>query len=176
MFQAWHEGAGRMAADGSNVMRGRLISAGLSAMLASLGSVGPVNAWKIDEFSGYWTGTGEVTWTNGSTEQLKCVATYRNMAQSIRQNLRCASQGYSISATADLALTGELIAGKWEEKTYAANGDITGRVTEDGFTLSIRGPTFSADMQLSHTACKQAIDIAPTGVDVTRIKIGLGKC
>jgi hypothetical protein len=135
-----------------------------------------VKPLKLNEFTGYWSGVGMVTWTNGSTEQLKCVATYKNAATDVRQNLRCASPGYAISASADLKVEGADITGTWEEKTYSANGLITGKVTDTGFLLSIKGPTFSADMNLNHTACKQAIDIAPTGVDVSKISIGLGKC
>lgn len=131
---------------------------------------------KTEEFSGYWTGTGEVTMNNGAIEQLKCVATYRSMPQQIRQQLRCASQAYSISSTADLTLAGNSVTGTWQEKTYAANGEITGHLTDVGFNLSIKGPTFTAAMEVNHTACKQAIDITPVGVDVTKIKIGLGKC
>ena len=131
---------------------------------------------KLEEFSGYWSGVGSVTWANGTTEQLKCVATYRPGADVLRQNLRCASQGYSISAAVELKFTGDAVAGTWEEKTYSANGAILGKLTDTGFLLSIKGPTFSAAMNVEHTACKQSIDIEPTGVDVSRIKIGLGKC
>jgi hypothetical protein len=131
---------------------------------------------KLEEFSGYWSGVGTVTWTNGTTEQLKCVATYRPGAEQVRQNLRCASQGYSISASVDLKIAGEAVTGTWEEKTYSANGAITGKVSEKGFVLSIVGPTFSADMIVDHTTCKQAIDIDPKGIDVAKIRIGLGKC
>ncbi len=135
-----------------------------------------IKSLKTGEFTGYWSGVGMVTWSNGSTEQLKCVATYKNAAADVRQNLRCASPGYAISASAELTVAGEVITGTWEEKTYSANGLITGKVTDTGFLLSIKGPTFSAEMHLNHSACKQAIEIAPTGVDVTKISIGLGKC
>ena len=84
--------------------------------------------------------------------------------------------GYSISASADLKFSGDVVSGTWEEKTYSANGAITGKLTDTGFLLSISGPTFSAAMPVEHTTCKQSIDIEPTGVDVSRIKIGLGKC
>jgi hypothetical protein len=131
---------------------------------------------KTEEFSGYWTGAGEVTMGNGAIETLRCVATYRSTAQAIRQQLRCASPAYAISSTADLAIAGEAIKGTWEEKTYASNGEITGRVTDGGLSLSIRGPTFSAEMLVAHTACKQAIDITPVGVDVSKIRMTLGKC
>lgn len=151
----------------------------IGAALTSLAVLVPVpgaGAVNLQEMSGYWTGNGTVTMTNGATEQLRCVATYKPAAQSVRQNLRCASTGYSISAAVDLKVDGAAITGTWEEKTYSANGDITGKVTDKGFALAIKGPTFNADLNLTHSACKQAIDIVPTGVDVTRISIGLGKC
>jgi hypothetical protein len=146
-------------------------------LLANLGAhAQTAKPLKLSEFSGYWSGTGVVTWTNGSSEQLKCVATYKNATIDLRQNLRCASPGYAISASVDLKVEGDSVSGSWEEKTYSANGVITGRVTETGLALAIKGPTFTADMSVNHSACKQTIEITPTGVDVSRISIGLGKC
>jgi hypothetical protein len=149
----------------------------LGAVGAATVAVAQTKPLKTEEFSGYWTGNGEVTMTNGAIEQLKCVATYRSISQQIRQQLRCASQAYSISSTADLTVAGEAVKGTWEEKTYAANGEINGRVTpEGGMSLSIKGANFTAEMLVAHTACKQAIDITPTGADVSKIKMQLGKC
>ena len=148
----------------------------LTAVIGCAQSLAQAKPVKLDEFSGYWSGTGMVTWTNGTTEQLKCVATYRPGGDQLRQNLRCASQGYSISASIELKFAGDAVAGTWEEKTYSANGAITGKLTDTGFLLSIKGPTFSAVMNVEHTTCKQSIDIEPIGVDVSRIKIGLGRC
>jgi hypothetical protein len=131
---------------------------------------------KLQDLIGYWSGTGVVTLNNGNTEQLKCVATYKSTQQDLRQSLRCASTGYSISAAVELKIAGEALTGTWEERNYSANGLITGQLTESGFALSIKGANFTADMNLNHTACKQAIDIIPTGVDVSKITIDLGKC
>jgi hypothetical protein len=146
-----------------------------AAVFASVAAA-QIKTVKIEEFSGYWSGVGTVMWTNGTTEQLKCVATYRPATDQVRQNLRCASQGYSISASVELKIVGDVVTGTWEEKTYSATGAITGKVNDKGFVLSIVGPTFSADMIVDHTTCKQAIDIEPKGIDVAKIKIGLGKC
>jgi hypothetical protein len=146
------------------------------AMVATVMTAATADALNLGEFGGYWTGTGLVTMNNGATEQLRCVATYKSAAQTLRQSLRCASSGYSISAAVDLKVAGAAVTGTWEEKTYAANGDITGSMTDKGFALVIKGPTFNADLNLDHSACKQAINITPTGVDVTRISIDLGKC
>jgi hypothetical protein len=156
--------------------RNPVLAAISGVLIVSAGAAANANGLNLQEFSGYWSGIGVVTMANGSTEQLKCVATYKSSPQDLRQNLRCASTGYSISAAVDLKLAGTAVTGTWEEKTYSANGLITGQVTETGFILAIKGPTFSAEMNLTHSPCKQAIDIAPTGVDVSKITISLGKC
>ena len=155
---------------------GGVMAVALGAAIVGIPVLAQAKSIKLEEFSGYWSGVGVVTWSNGTTEQLKCVATYRPGADQLRQNQRCASQGYSISAAVELKFAGDAVAGTWEEKTYSANGAITGRLTDTGFLLSIKGPTFSAAMNVEHSACKQSIDIEPIGVDVSRIKIGLGKC
>jgi hypothetical protein len=49
-------------------------------------------------------------------------------------------------------------------------------MTGNGFHLAIRGQTFSAAMAMTTSACKQSIQIAPQGFNITKISIGLGKC
>ena len=151
-----------------------LLLAGSVAMAAcqSRGEAAP----KFEQFVGYWTGTGSVVLANGSKEQLKCVATYKLVERQLRQTLRCASPGYSINATADLAISGDVVIGAWEERTYSAVGSITGRVTADGLQLSIQGATFSAVLTLVAATCRQSIQIAPQGLEVSNISIALGKC
>ncbi len=68
------------------------------------------------------------------------------------------------------------VTGSWEERTYSASGSVSGRMTGSGFTLSIQGANFSAAMAVATSPCKQSINIAPNGFDITRIAIGLGKC
>ena len=134
-------------------------------------------ATKLDDYAGYWTGTGKVSMTNGSTEQVKCVVTYKVTGQELRQNVRCAGQGFSFNGTAQLQVgqTGA-VTGSWTENTYAATGDVTGKATDKGFLLSISGQTFTAVMDVATSACKQTMDIVPKGLEVSRIAIGLGKC
>jgi len=94
----------------------------------------------------------------------------------LQQNLRCASASYRIDAKADLEVVSDRVRGHWEERTNAASGSVTGRMTGSGFNLSIRGESFTAAMAVSTSSCKQSINIAPEGTDVRRIAIGLGKC
>jgi len=62
----------------------------------------------------------------------------------IRQTMRCASADYAINSLAELRIKGSQVSGTWEEKTYSAKGDVTGRFGGDSFALSIQGAAFSA--------------------------------
>jgi beta-galactosidase GanA len=141
------------------------------ATMATGAAAGPV-----EDLPGYWTGTGAVTMASGTTEQLKCVVTYKVSGSSLKQNLRCANAAYTINGLADLEVRGDQVTGAWEEQTYAAKGVVTGKVVEGGFNLNIEGATFKAAMKVSGTNCKQSLAITPTGLDVTKIALNLGKC
>ncbi len=157
-------------------------SAALALLLAVLPAGGPaspaLSAQSIDGFSGRWSGWGSITMASGAAEQVKCVATYfiKQDGAELIQNLRCASQSFRIDAVANLDVKGDEVSGKWEERTYAAQGSVSGRLTSGGFNLSIQGDNFSAAMRVAMTDCKQSITIAPRGFEISRIAIGLDKC
>jgi hypothetical protein len=130
----------------------------------------------LQSYKGYWTGLGTVTLVSGGLETLKCVATYNAGDETLRQSLRCANAGQTINASANLVIKAGIVSGSWEEKTYAAVGSIAGHETDDGLKLTIRGAGFVAQMDVLSTVCGQTILIAPQGLDVAEIKIGLRKC
>lgn len=150
------------------------MAAALALALAATGA----RAGSIDEMTGYWTGSGSVVLSNGNTERVKCAVTYKisEGGTQIKQSMRCASADYNINASADLNVKGQSVTGSWEEKTYSAVGEVSGRYTGSNFVLSIKGASFTASMNLTMSDCKQSISIAPQGLDVARISIGLAKC
>ena len=145
----------------------------LVAMLAASGAT----AAPIEELDGYWSGGGTVVLSEG-TERVKCAVRYRvgQGGTQIKQTLRCASADYAISATADLAVNGAQVTGNWEEKTYSATGEVSGRYTGGSFVLTIKGATFTASMNVELSSCKQSIQIRPRGLEVRRISMSLAKC
>lgn len=145
----------------------------LGAMTVAAAATAP-----LSHLPGRWSGWGAITLASGKSEQVKCIATYfiKNDGGKLEQNLRCASASYRIDAKADLEVVSDQVRGRWEERTNAASGSVTGRMTGSGFNLSIRGDSFTAAMAVSTSPCKQSINIAPEGTDVRRIAIGLGKC
>jgi hypothetical protein len=135
-------------------------------------------ASSIEGMNGFWSGSGSVVLANGKTERVKCSVFYKVTEEgtAIRQAMRCASADYKIDALTELKIRGDKVSGSWEEKTYSATGEITGKYANDNMVLSIKGATFSAAMNVTLSDCKQNISISPQGLDVTRISIGLGKC
>ena len=43
-------------------------------------------------------------------------------------------------------MKGGQVTGSWEEKTYSAKGEVTGRYSGEGFALTIQGANFTAAM------------------------------
>lgn len=153
----------------------------LSSLTLSVGMIAvlPVAfANPVTDLPGRWSGPGTITLSNGSTEQMRCVATYfvEGNGSAFKQNLRCASQGYKIDSSANLTVANGRVSGAWEEKTWSNNGSITGSMNAGGFNLTIDGPGFTAAMAVATTNCKQSINITPRGYEVTKISMNLGKC
>lgn len=126
--------------------------------------------------TGYWKGTGSIALGNGKTERVKCSVTYKTTGGTqLRQSMRCASADYSINSVAELNIKGGQVSGTWEERTYSAKGDVTGRFGGESFSLKIQGANFSAAMNVTLASCKQSVSIMPQGLEVTRVSISLAK-
>lgn len=159
--------------------RQRRVAAGLAlASALTLAAVSCAAAGPIEDMTGYWSGAGTVLLTSGSTEKVKCAVTYKvgGGGTQVKQTMRCASADYNINATAELRVNGAQVSGSWEEKTYSATGEVTGRYSGSSFVLSIKGQTFTAGMNVGLSSCKQSINITPQGLEVRRISMNLAKC
>lgn len=152
---------------------GRIMSAAVILLVADAALANPVG-----DIAGRWSGWGSISMDGGGSEQVRCVVTYavKDAGAGLHQNMRCASASLKIDATARLTFASGQVAGSWEESTTSTSGSVSGRITPEGFNLSIHGATFTAAMAVVTSGCKQSINIAPQGLEVSRISIGLGKC
>ncbi|MBU2531209.1 MAG: hypothetical protein KKB37_00605 [Alphaproteobacteria bacterium] len=142
-------------------------------MVSAAAGAGP-----LELLPGRWSGWGHMTMDGGDIERVKCIATYFSEAggRELRHNLRCASTNYRIDATARLSISGGRVSGEWVERTYAAGGTVSGSVKGDGLVVNITGETFKAVMTIEADPCMQKMNIAPTGMGVSRIAVTLSKC
>ncbi len=157
-------------------MKRRVGFAGLA--LAAAFTASPAGAGPIEDLVGYWSGTGTITLADKEHERVKCVAVYRvsQGGTEIRQTLRCATADYNINAKAALTVKGNQVEGTWEEQTYSATGQVSGRYSGNSFSLAVQGANFSAGIEMGLSGCRQSIQIRPKGLEIRRISMSLSKC
>jgi hypothetical protein len=126
--------------------------------------------------AGSWSGDGTMT-TSGGQERLRCRAAYQVVGggDSLRLNLRCASESYNFNLSGEFEHRGGAISGSWSESTYNASGTISGRASGDEVQAAARGDTFSANLSLKTRGNRQAVTIQSQGAAVTGISITLNK-
>ncbi|MEZ5907870.1 MAG: hypothetical protein R3D31_03630 [Hyphomicrobiaceae bacterium] len=147
----------------------------------ALGLVWPhaAEAALLKDLTGRWSGVGTVTYNSGSTERLRCVATYSvSGGTRLRQNLRCVigGGGDGFHVTGAMNARGSRLSGSWSELTRSASGSVSGRFGGSGMQLAISGDLFSASMAVQVNGCRQSVNISWNGLNIRRISIGLRKC
>jgi hypothetical protein len=129
----------------------------------------------FSRFAGDWSGEGIVK-TSAGNERIRCKAHYdvTSNGTSLEQNLLCASDSYKLQVRSKVAATGTRFAGKWNEITRDAIGNISGTITGTGIRGKIDGIGFTADLAISTQANRQSVTIDPTGAtDISQVAITL---
>ena len=126
---------------------------------------------------GSWTGAGQVRFTSGSSEALKCRAYYtpKDGGQSLGLAIICASPSNKIELRANLVYEGGKVTGSWEERTYNAAGAVTGQANPGKISLSINGGGFSGSMAVGFSGGNQTVTISTTGIGMTGVSINLSR-
>ncbi|MEM7621383.1 MAG: hypothetical protein AAF228_13225 [Pseudomonadota bacterium] len=148
--------------------------------VASL-AITPQDAWANRSFfkklDGYWNGKGSIVFSGGQQETLKCRATYfpSEGGRKLRQNIRCASPSYKITASSEYQTKKGQVTGTWAETGFELTGDVTGRVKGSTLVLAVKGQTFSADMSVTLKRCQKFIKIVPKGIDISLMSLNFRK-
>ena len=129
-------------------------------------------------FPGEWTGTGDVTMSDGSRDRIKCKASYSTgpSGQALNINVNCASDSYRVNIISNVVADGTSFSGTWRETTRQVSGDVTGRVPGQGeYQASLSGTGFGLELAATSNGKIQAITINSHGTDVQSVKISLKK-
>ena len=131
----------------------------------------------FERMSGQWTGEGTIRMTGGGTERIRCRATYRahDSGGTLRQEMLCASDSYKFQVTSDLIQRAETISGQWVETTRNVSGNIVGQVSGDLIQARVQGAVFAASFAVSTIGDRQAVTIAPQGIDVIEVAITMSR-
>ncbi|MGH6795025.1 MAG: hypothetical protein ACREDH_07460, partial [Methylocella sp.] len=98
-------------------------------LVSAQGHADPGREGPFVGMSGYWSGAGTITMTNGATERIRCKAAYAVKAagKAVEQTLRCASASYRVEISSNIVTEGGSLSGSWAERTRGLSGNISGR-------------------------------------------------
>lgn len=160
---------------------GRLWRAGctfaVAGMLTSFGGIPADADTPFSALNGTWSGSGQIRFSSGDAEALKCKAYYtpKDAGANLGLALRCASQSNKIELRANLNYDGGKVAGNWEERTFNAAGDVNGQASANKISLSIKGGGFSGSMSVGTTGSKQTVVIQTEGIGMKSVNINLSR-
>jgi hypothetical protein len=127
------------------------------------------------ELTGAWTGSGQIRLEGGKTERVTCKAYYtpKDEGAAIGIALRCASTSYSIDLRSNLESVNGRVTGNWEERTFNAAGNVTGRASNGNVSVAISGGGLSGSMSVSFGGASQQVSITTSGTALKGVSISL---
>jgi hypothetical protein len=140
---------------------------------------GPATAMAVgtpfDALIGAWSGGGQVRYQDGQSEPVRCTAYYTGDKQRLRLAIRCKSSGTEVEVRGQLTARGQTLVGTWEERTFNASGEASGRIVDNRISLSIGGGGFSGTMSVSVAGGRQVVAISTEGVPMRNVSVTLTK-
>ena len=111
--------------------------------------------------AGSWSGGGTVTLDDGSTERIRCRATYAVGAggNGLNQSLTCASDSYRFILSSNVIAQGNALSGTWSESSRGVNGTLEGRGGNGNFQVVASAPGFTANLSLATRGSRQSVAI-----------------
>ena len=107
--------------------------------------------------AGSWSGGGTVTLDDGSSERIRCRATYRVGGPNMEMTLTCASDAYRFNLQANVADRGGAVSGTWSESSRNISGNLEGRGGGGNFQVVASTVGFNANISLRTVGNKQSV-------------------
>jgi hypothetical protein len=123
--------------------------------------------------AGGWSGSGTVRMASGAVERIRCRATYAvaNAAESLDQNLMCASDSYRFEIKSAIKRQNKDLVGVWSEPSRNVTGNLTGSINGGSIDMQVDAGIFSALLTLVQTGARQSLTIKPNGTDISEVMI-----
>ena len=140
----------------------RLIVATFTLLVASIsGCPSYAQSGPFTGLAGNWSGGGTVTLDDGSTERIRCRATYAVGAggNGLNQRLLCASDSYKFDLSSQVIAEGGSLSGTWGESSRGVSGTLLGRGSSGNFQVVASAPGFTASLSLATRGNKQSVVI-----------------
>ena len=136
-----------------------LMAAAVLLFTASFGTSGHAQSGAFAGMAGRWAGGGAITLEDGSTERIRCRATYAVAGPRMQLNLLCASDSYRFDLQGEVVDQGGVIAGNWSESSRGITGTLQGRGGGGRFEVAANAAGFNAEISLTTRGNRQSVVI-----------------
>ncbi len=144
--------------------RTALKAAAIGALLMLSATAGQAQSGPFAGFDGSWNGNGTVSLANGTSEQIRCRATYKvEGGTALKQTLRCASDSYKFELSSNVASQGDQVTGSWSETSRHIFGNLQGTVDAGQIDVFVEAAGFAANLTLTTRGNKQLVSITSKG-------------
>jgi hypothetical protein len=158
-----------------NFSRSAFMAAGVGAVLALSASAGQAQSGPFAGFDGSWNGSGTVTMSDGSSERIRCRATYKvNGGNALTQTLRCASDSYKFDLSSNVTSQGNSVSGSWSESSRGVYGNLNGRAGGGQIDVFVEAAGFAANITLTTRGNRQSVSINSKG-EIRGVQISMVK-
>jgi hypothetical protein len=130
-------------------------------MAATFSSPGHAQSGAFPGLAGVWSGGGTVTLDDGSSERIRCRASYAvgEGGNGLNQTLTCASDSYKFDLKTTVVAEGGSISGTWSESSRNVSGSLQGRGSHGNFEVTASAAGFNANISLTTRGNKQSVVI-----------------
>jgi hypothetical protein len=172
MQTLWPTGARLMHATEAQGV-GRVLIGSVLLSLAVFCAGSAQAATLLDRLIGSWSGSGQIRYDDGQSEGVRCSAYYTGGNDRLRLAIRCRSDSTEVEIRGLLTRQGETLSGTWEERTFNASGEASGRVAGEKMSLSVSGGGFSGSMSVAHAGSRQVVTITTQGIRMRSVNVTL---
>ena len=111
--------------------------------------------------AGNWSGGGTVTLDDGSTERIRCRASYAVGAggNGLNLSLICASDSYKFDLRGNVVAERGALSGTWSESSRGISGNLEGRGSSGNFQVVASAAGFTANISLTTRGNRQSVAI-----------------
>lgn len=154
---------------------GQLIAALLALLVVPFGEIHAIEAPVIATLAGSWGGSGRISYTDGSSESIRCNAYYTGGGNTLNMAIQCKSNSNAIHVRSKLRIDGARASGEWEERTFNANGTASGRVDGSSMSLSLGGGGFTGTMSVSFGKSSHSVSISTQGIAMSKATMSFSR-
>ena len=154
---------------------GQLIAALLALLVVPFGEIHAIEAPVIATLAGSWGGSGRISYTDGSSESIRCNAYYTGGGNTLNMAIQCKSNSNAIHVRSKLRIDGARASGEWEERTFNANGTASGRVDGSSMSLSLGGGGFTGTRSVSFGKSSHSVSISTQGIAMSKATMSFSR-